>query len=99
MSYDADSRLSQLVEKWVSKAAARQRRGRAGRTQPGECYKLYTRKQEESWDEYAMPEILRTPLESLLLSAKAMRETEDAKVRNDLFFVSTGLIILDDSCF
>lgn len=80
VSYDGDSRLSRLAERWISKAAARQRRGRAGRTQSGECYKLYTRMQEERFDDFPIPEILRTPLESLLLTAKATRETEDVKV-------------------
>ncbi|GJJ13213.1 hypothetical protein Clacol_007464 [Clathrus columnatus] len=79
ISYDIDSGLSQLAERWISKAAARQRRGRAGRTQPGECYKLYTRQQHEDWDNFPVPEILRTPLESLLLSAKAMRGNEDVR--------------------
>lgn len=34
--YDADSGLQRLVEAWTSRASARQRRGRAGRTQPGQ---------------------------------------------------------------
>jgi len=34
--YDADNGLQKLVEVWTSKASGRQRRGRAGRTQPGE---------------------------------------------------------------
>ena len=43
--YDAEAGLTKLTEQWVTRAAARQRRGRAGRTQPGVCYKLYTRAQ------------------------------------------------------
>lgn len=35
--------MSLLVEDWVSAASAKQRRGRAGRVQPGVCYGLYTR--------------------------------------------------------
>ena len=34
--YDADSGLQRLVETWTSRASAKQRRGRAGRTQPGQ---------------------------------------------------------------
>jgi ATP-dependent RNA helicase DHX57 len=41
--YDADNGLQKLVEVWTSKASGRQRRGRAGRTQPGEVnFSLYT---------------------------------------------------------
>ncbi|KAG8985528.1 hypothetical protein FRB90_004651, partial [Tulasnella sp. 427] len=53
------------------------RRGRAGRTQPGECYKLYTKKQEESMINFPIPEILRVPLDALSLQVKAAREDED----------------------
>ncbi|KAH7923230.1 P-loop containing nucleoside triphosphate hydrolase protein [Leucogyrophana mollusca] len=80
MDYDPESGMSRLVEQWVTRAAARQRRGRAGRTQPGTCYKLYTRKQEEEMARFPVPEILRTPLESISLTVKAMRESEDVKL-------------------
>lgn len=69
-----------LVETWVTRAAARQRRGRAGRTQPGVCYKLYTRKQAEKMTKFPVPEILRVPLENISLSVKAAREDQDVKV-------------------
>jgi ATP-dependent RNA helicase DHX57 len=78
--YDADRNISRLVEVWVSQAAARQRRGRAGRTKPGTCYKLYTRQQEEKLAKFPIPEISRVPLESVLLSIKSTKEEEDAKV-------------------
>jgi len=71
------------METWVSQAAARQRRGRAGRTQPGICYKLYTRKQESNMGSFPIPEILRVPLESISLTIKVMREDEDVKVTSE----------------
>lgn len=80
MQYDTASQLSRLVEVKISQASGRQRRGRAGRTRPGECYKLYTRKDEERMEASPVPEILRVPLENLLLQVKVMREEEDAKV-------------------
>jgi len=79
-SYDPETGLSALTETWVTKAAARQRRGRAGRTRPGECYKLYTAKQEQELSDFPIPEILRVPLDSLSLSVKAVRENEDVRV-------------------
>ena len=79
--FDPDTNISRLVETWINRAAARQRRGRAGRTRPGVCYKLYTRKQEANMTKFPVPEILRVPLESISLSVKAAREDEDVKVR------------------
>lgn len=86
--YDPESGLTVLKEKWVTRAAARQRRGRAGRTQPGVCYKLYTRKQEGHMDQFPVPEILRTPLESISLTVKVMRESEDVKVSNCVWWLA-----------
>lgn len=80
VQYDPEANISKLVETWVTRAAARQRRGRAGRTQPGTCYKLYTRKQEENMAKYAVPEILRVPLEAVSLAVRVMRPEGDVKV-------------------
>lgn len=68
----------------MSKAAARQRRGRAGRTQPGECYKLYTEEQQNQMDDFSVPEILRVPLDSVSLQVKAARDDEDVPVESFL---------------
>ena len=75
--FDAENGLQRLVEDWNSLAGARQRRGRAGRTKPGQCWKLYTRWQEERIPTYAQPEILRTPLAALVLQVKALRGESD----------------------
>ena len=79
-NYNPDTGLSILTEQWITRAAARQRRGRAGRTKPGICYKLYTRTQEEKMSPFPVPEILRIPLESISLTVKVMRENEDVQV-------------------
>ncbi|KAH9178563.1 P-loop containing nucleoside triphosphate hydrolase protein [Lactarius sanguifluus] len=78
--YDPESSLTKLVEQWITRAAGRQRRGRAGRTRPGVCYKLYTRARERKMAQFPRPEILRVPLESICLTVKATREHEDVKV-------------------
>ena len=78
--YDPETGLSRLVETWVTRAAAKQRRGRAGRTQPGTCYKLYTKKQEMNMAKFPVPEILRVPLESISLAVKATKEDQNVKV-------------------
>jgi ATP-dependent helicase HrpB len=51
----------------VSRAAADQRRGRAGRTEPGVCYRLWDEPQTGSLEPYTQPEILSADLSSFLL--------------------------------
>uniref|UniRef100_A0A2P2LSR0 RNA helicase n=1 Tax=Rhizophora mucronata TaxID=61149 RepID=A0A2P2LSR0_RHIMU len=72
-SYDALNNTPCLLPSWVSKAAARQRRGRAGRVQPGECYRLYPRCVYDAFANYQSPELLRTPLQSLCLQIKSLQ--------------------------
>lgn len=58
---------------WISKASAAQRAGRAGRTGPGHCYRLYSSAlYENHFDEFSIPEILRTPIEGIVLQMKSM---------------------------
>ncbi|KAI4144528.1 MAG: hypothetical protein L6R39_004139 [Caloplaca ligustica] len=71
-SFDPQNNMVKLEEVWASKAACKQRRGRAGRVRPGKCYKLYTRNAEFKMAERPEPEIRRVPLEQLCLSVKAM---------------------------
>lgn len=72
-SFDPSSNMTKLAEVWASRAACKQRRGRAGRVRPGTCYKLYTRNAEQKqMAERPDPEILRVPLEQLCLSVLAM---------------------------
>ncbi|PON47342.1 ATP-dependent RNA helicase DHX [Parasponia andersonii] len=72
-SYDALNNTPCLLPSWISKAAARQRRGRAGRVQPGECFHLYPRCVYDAFSDYQLPELLRTPLQSLCLQIKSLR--------------------------
>ncbi|KAJ3394728.1 DEAH (Asp-Glu-Ala-His) box polypeptide 34 [Entophlyctis sp. JEL0112] len=70
-SFDASTRLSRLSEFWISKSSAKQRTGRAGRTGPGECFRFYTAREHDALNEFPVPEILRIPLEPLLLQTMA----------------------------
>ncbi|ONI21428.1 hypothetical protein PRUPE_2G065300 [Prunus persica] len=72
-SYDALNNTPCLLPSWISQASARQRRGRAGRVQPGECFHLYPRCVYHAFAEYQLPELLRTPLNSLCLQIKSLQ--------------------------
>ncbi|XP_038905171.1 DExH-box ATP-dependent RNA helicase DExH1 isoform X2 [Benincasa hispida] len=72
-SYDALNKLACLLPSWISKASAHQRRGRAGRVQPGVCYRLYPKIIHDAMLQYQLPEILRTPLQELCLNIKSLQ--------------------------
>ncbi|KAL4736421.1 P-loop containing nucleoside triphosphate hydrolase protein [Aspergillus similis] len=63
--------LDSLLVKPISKSAAIQRKGRAGREAPGQCYRLYTEKDYLALDEVNTPEILRCDLSQAILNMKA----------------------------
>lgn len=64
------AQVSCLDTVWISRSNVIQRRGRAGRCQPGHAYHLFPRKQLDAMTMFQIPEILRTPLESLVVQAK-----------------------------
>ncbi|XP_037725978.1 probable ATP-dependent RNA helicase DHX34 [Drosophila subpulchrella] len=72
MSYDAACKGQRLKEFWVSKSSAEQRKGRAGRTGPGVCFRLYTADQFNAFEAYPTPEIYRVPLDTMLLQMVSM---------------------------
>jgi HrpA-like RNA helicase len=72
MAYDSQTKMNRLQEFWISQASSEQRKGRAGRTGPGTCFRLYSQGDFESFSEYATPEIQRVPLESLVLQTIAL---------------------------
>ncbi len=65
--YEPDIGVTRLETVRVSRAAADQRRGRAGRTEPGVCYRLWDEPQTASLEAYTQPEILSSDLSSLVL--------------------------------
>lgn len=73
-SYDWLTDSTSLTTTDISQACAKQRAGRAGRIQNGFCYRLYSQKQYEAMEKYAVPEILRVPLTEVCLNAKMLAE-------------------------
>jgi ATP-dependent helicase HrpB len=65
--YEPDIGLTRLETVRASRAAVDQRRGRAGRTEPGVCYRLWDEPQTASLAAYTQPEILSADLSSLVL--------------------------------
>lgn len=71
--YDPITGAHRFVITWTSKASATQRAGRAGRVAPGHCYRLYSSAVfENQFPAHPVPEIQRSPLDSLVLSLRSL---------------------------
>jgi ATP-dependent helicase HrpB len=65
--FDPNSGMSRLETVAISRASADQRRGRAGRTAPGVCYRLWSESAQAALDAHSTPEILEADLAPLAL--------------------------------
>lgn len=75
--YNEASHRQILMPCWISKASATQRAGRTGRVRPGNVYRLYTRHAYEQYmDEFEQGEMVRIPLDSVILMLKDMLHEE-----------------------
>ncbi|XP_042636514.1 probable ATP-dependent RNA helicase DHX37 [Orycteropus afer afer] len=70
--YDRVTSVSSFRVTWISQASADQRAGRAGRTEPGHCYRLYSSAVFGDFEQFPPPEITRRPVEDLILQMKAL---------------------------
>ncbi len=71
--YNPRIRVESLLVSPISRASAQQRAGRAGRTQPGKCFRLYTEKAfKKDLQPQTYPEILRSNLGSVVLQLKKL---------------------------
>lgn len=68
--YDRVTGVSSFKVSWTSQAAANQRAGRAGRTEPGHCYRLYSSAVFGDFSLFSEAEITRRPVEDLVLQMK-----------------------------
>jgi ATP-dependent RNA helicase DHX57 len=70
--FDPAKNMASLEECWISQANGMQRRGRAGRVQPGTCVTLYTSHQFSHFAPQQEPEMKRTSLEQICLRIKVL---------------------------
>lgn len=79
--YEPDLGLSRLETVKVSRAAADQRRGRAGRTEPGICYRLWEEPATRALEPFAKPEILSADVAGLVLDLAAWGARDPASLK------------------
>jgi ATP-dependent helicase HrpB len=80
-AYDPATGLTTLETRRVSRAAADQRRGRAGRLGPGICYRLWSEGQTGALPAFDTPEILSADLSGLVLDLASWGVTDPAALR------------------
>ena len=77
MRYDAKRNIRSLDVTVISQSSAEQRKGRAGRTAPGKCYRLYSKRSYQAMSTISLPEILKTHLGHALLKLAELGVTPD----------------------
>ncbi|XP_030075313.1 putative ATP-dependent RNA helicase DHX37 [Microcaecilia unicolor] len=102
--YDKVTGVSSFKVTWTSQASANQRAGRAGRTEPGHCYRLYSSAVFSDFETFSPPEITRRPVEDLVLQMKALNiekvinfpfptpPTPDALIAAEELLISLGAL-------
>lgn len=79
LQFDAGTRLDRLVLSRISRASSEQRKGRAGRTAPGICVRLWTQREQSAMPERETPEIRRVDLAGPLLELHLWGEVDPRK--------------------
>lgn len=78
--FDPNSGMTRLITSRVSKASAEQRKGRAGRIEPGVCYRLWSAEEHAALAEFTPPEIQQADLLSLVLELAQWGTRDPAQV-------------------
>ena len=78
--FDPNSGMTRLITTRVSKASAEQRKGRAGRIEPGVCYRLWSAEEQALLPEFTPPDIQEADLVSLVLELAQWGARDPAQV-------------------
>ena len=73
-SYDPSLRVRKLLESNIAQSAVKQRKGRAGRTQPGYCFHLYNEREYSQFEHYPIPAIEKQDITMNILDLLRMKE-------------------------
>ena len=82
-SYDPSLRVRKLLESNIAQSAVKQRKGRAGRTQPGYCFHLYNEREYSQFEHYPIPAIEKTDITMNILDLLRMKEVNTIKKMRD----------------
>lgn len=91
-TFDPVTRESTLVNKLIPQAAAKQRMGRAGRTKPGICYHMYTKKEFDTMEKYKRAEISSSNIDGVLLKMLHYGATSGTVNENKIVDILSQLI-------
>lgn len=72
MVYDQKNKVTTMKLKKISQSSAKQRAGRAGRTNQGYCFRLYNKRDKNSLSINKVPEIQNMALDSVVLRLKSL---------------------------
>ena len=73
-SYDPSLRVRKLLESNIAQSAVKQRKGRAGRTQPGYCFHLYNEREYSQFEHYPIPAIEKQDITMNILDLLRMKD-------------------------
>lgn len=77
--YDPVKKQRVLEKTFISKAQHLQRKGRAGRTSAGECYNIFTKEQYQKFNDYPLPDILKTDITDDVLRFLTFKDVQTLK--------------------